>query len=37
MAAHEYSELIKTEVLEHYYQRCKASGVEPHRAFVRYL
>ena len=33
----DFAELIKTEVLEHYIQKCKISNVAPHRAFVRYL
>ena len=37
MATHEFAELIKSEVLELYQNRCKSSGIEPHRAFVRYL
>ena len=37
MATHEFAELVKGEVLELYLHRCKASDVEPHRAFVRYL
>ena len=30
-------ELVKTEVLDLYRDKCKTSGVTPHRAFVRYL
>ena len=33
----EHTELIKTEVLELYNEKCKARQVTPHRAFVRYL
>jgi hypothetical protein len=33
----EFAELIKSEVLELYHHRCKASNIHPHRAFVRYL
>ena len=35
--ATEFAELIKSEVLELYQHRCKASNIHPHRAFVRYL
>jgi hypothetical protein len=33
----EYVELVKSEVLELYNEKCKAREVDPHRAFVRYL
>jgi hypothetical protein len=37
MATHEFAELIKSDVLTLYNQRCKASDLQPHRAFIRYL
>lgn len=37
MASLEFAELIKSDVLDLYLSRCKSSGIEPHRAFVRYL
>lgn len=37
MATHEFAELIKTDVLEVYKHKCETSGLEPHRAFIRYL
>lgn len=37
MASQDFAELIKLDVLDLYRQRCEASEIEPHRAFIRYL
>ena len=33
----QHAELIKTELLDLYRQRCQMMEVEPNRSFVRYL
>ncbi len=36
-AAGDFEELVKTDVLNLYKERCKAADLTPHRAFIRYL
>lgn len=37
MATEEFAELIKSDIIDLYNHRCKASGIQPHRAFITYL
>ena len=37
MAAAEFKELVKTEVLEFYKSKCAEAQITAHRGFVRYL
>ncbi len=36
-AGADFEELVKTDVLTLYKDRCKAAEITPHRAFIRYL